>query len=101
MNAKVRHTHHVLAVNDLASAVAYFRDKLGFEFRFAVDGWWFLALGDFRVMLGECKDEVPARAANNHSYFAHVTLADIRPVYADMRARYAEILFPLEAKPYG
>ncbi|MBC8451512.1 MAG: glyoxalase, partial [Planctomycetes bacterium] len=87
MKPKVLHTHHVLAVNDLASAASYFREKLGFEFRFAVEGWQFLSLGDFRVMLGECKDEVPARETNNHSYFAHVMLADVRPVYAEMCAR--------------
>ena len=50
---KVTATHHVLAVNDLEKIESYFLEKLGFSIRFHVDGWSFLSLGRFHVMLGQ------------------------------------------------
>jgi hypothetical protein len=55
---KVVHTRHVLAVKDLAIEAAYYIDKLGFERDFTAPGWEFLSFGDFKVMLGECADEM-------------------------------------------
>lgn len=98
---KVKHTHHVLAVRDLDAAASYFINKLGFERRFTTPGWEFLGLDSFLVMLGHCPDEVPAAKTHNHSYFAHVMLEDIAPVFADMQRRGAEFLFELEEKPWG
>ncbi|BBI50732.1 hypothetical protein HORIV_31530 [Vreelandella olivaria] len=55
----VKATQHVLAVNDIEKTESYFLDKLGFSLRFRVDGWSFLSLGGFHVMLGHCPDELP------------------------------------------
>lgn len=94
-------TRHVLAVTNLAVAAAYYMDKLGFVRDFAVEGWEFLSLGNFKVMLGECPDEVPAEQTGNHSYFAHVIVADIDALYCDYQARGATFLFPVADKPWG
>ena len=71
---QIRSIRHVLAVNDLAGSTEYFVSALGFERDFSMDGWEFLSFGDFRLMLGECSDDVPASETNNHSYFAHVLI---------------------------
>jgi catechol-2,3-dioxygenase len=63
---KVQTSQHVLAVKDLEKSEKYFVNKLGFTIRFRVDGWVFLSLQSFHVMLGHCADEVPAEETNNH-----------------------------------
>jgi hypothetical protein len=60
LHPTVIHTRHVLAVKNLAVSARYFREQLGFKRDFTVEGWEFLSLGNFKVMLGECPDEVPA-----------------------------------------
>ena len=65
----VIHTRHVLAVQDLALSARYYREQLGFTRDFVVEGWEFLSLGGFKVMLGECRDAVPASATGDHSVF--------------------------------
>ena len=54
---KVKATQHVLAVNDLDKSERYFIEKFGFTLRFRADGWSFISLQDFHVMLGHCSDE--------------------------------------------
>ena len=94
-------TRHVLAVKDLKESAGYFIDKLGFKRDFTDDGWEFLSLGSFRVMLGECPDEVPARETNNHSYFAYVEVDNVDSLCGDMKERGAEIIHDLEDKPWA
>ena len=98
---KVVHTRHVLAVKDLAVAAEYFRSKLGFDFDFAAPGWEFLSFGDFKVMLGECSDEMTAEATGNHSWFAHCLVENVDEVYAEFNERGAVILSTIADKPWG
>lgn len=101
MNKKVIQTRHVLAVKDLTVSAAYFKDKLGFDLDFKAPGWEFLSFGDFKVMLGECRDEVTAEATGNHSWFAHALVENVDEVYAEFIDRGAQILSPISAKPWG
>jgi uncharacterized glyoxalase superfamily protein PhnB len=101
LHPTVIHTRHVLAVNDLAVSARYFREQLGFERDFVVDGWEFLSLGSFKVMLGECRDEMPASATGDHSYFAHVLVADVDELYRAYQERGAQFLYPVADKPWG
>lgn len=98
---EVKATQHVLAVKDLEKSENYFLDKLGFSVRFRVDGWSFLSLGSFHVMLGHCPDEVPARDTHEHSYFAYVNCEGIDKIYQDYQQRGAEIFQALSDKPWG
>jgi uncharacterized glyoxalase superfamily protein PhnB len=100
-NRKVVHTRHVLAVKDLKIEAAYYIDKLGFDRDFTAPGWEFLSFGDFKVMLGECSDEMTAEATGNHSWFAHVLLKNVDDVYREFIERGAQILSPIENKPWG
>lgn len=94
-------TRHVLAVHDLAVSAAYYIDKLGFERDFAVDGWEFLSLDGFKIMLGHCPDEASASETNNHSYFAHVIVTDVDELFENFQQRGAAILLAPEDKPWG
>lgn len=98
---KIVHTRHVLAVKDLAVEAAYYIDKLGFDRDFTAPGWEFLAFGDFKVMLGECSDEMTAEATGNHSWYAHVLVANVDEVYQEFVDRGASILSPIANKPWG
>ena len=93
-------TRHVLAVKDLAVEAAYYIDRLGFERDFTAPGWEFLSFGDFKVMLGECADEMTAEATGNHSWYAHVIVENVDDVYAEFIERGADILSEIEDKPW-
>ena len=97
----VVHTRHVLAVKDLAVEAAYFKDKLGFDLDFTAPGWEFLSFGEFKVMLGECADEMTAEATGNHSWFAHALVENVDEVYQEFIDRDATILSPIADKPWG
>jgi uncharacterized glyoxalase superfamily protein PhnB len=101
MDRKVIRTRHVLAVIDLAVEAAYYKDKLGFDLDFTAPGWEFLSFGEFKVMLGECADEMTAGATGNHSWFAHVIVENVDEVYAEFIERGAKILSKIENKPWG
>lgn len=98
---KVLATRHVLAVKSLDYSAAYFIEKLGFTRDFADDGWEFLSLGEFHVMLGECPDDLSASETNNHSYFAYVQVDNVNELCAGMKERGAEIIHDLQDKPWA
>ena len=93
-------TRHVLAVKDLEESSRYFIDVLGFERDFSDDGWEFLSLGSFHVMMGECPADLSARETNNHSYFAYVEVDDVSTLCQEMKERGAEIVHDLKDKPW-
>lgn len=101
MDRKVVHTHHVLAVKDLALSAAYFKETLGFDLNFTAPGWEFLTFGDFKVMLGECPDALWAHETGDHSWFAHALIENVDEVYEELIGRGAEIISKIENKPWG
>jgi uncharacterized glyoxalase superfamily protein PhnB len=98
---KVNQTQHVLAVNDFETAEKYFIEKLGFSVRFRADGWSFLNLDRFYLMVGDCKGEMPARETNNHSYFAYVNCEGIDELYETYQGRGVEFVQTIADKPWG
>lgn len=101
MERKIIQTQHVLAVKNLEVSANYFKEKLGFTLRFTAPGWEFLAFGDFKVMLGECADEMWAHETGNHSWFANVLVENLDEIYEEFQNRGAEILHPIADKPWG
>jgi uncharacterized glyoxalase superfamily protein PhnB len=98
---RVVHTRHVLAVKDLRVEAEYYLEKLGFDRDFTAPGWEFLSFGDFKVMLGECADEMTAEETGNHSWFAHALVENVDEVYQELIDRGAKILSSIENKPWG
>ena len=101
MERKIVHTRHVLAVKDLKVEADYYLDRLGFERDFTAPGWEFLSFGDFKVMLGECADEMTAEETGNHSWYAHVLVEDADSVYQELIDRGAAILSEIRDRPWG
>lgn len=102
MPARILQTRHVLAVQDLAVSARYFQEALGFQRDFAIEGCWeFLSLGDFKVMLGECRDALSASQTGDHAYFAHVLVDDVDALSRAYQGRGARFLFAVEDKPWG
>lgn len=98
---RVVHTRHVLAVKDLNIAAAYFIDKLGFNRDFTAPGWEFLSFGEFKVMLGECPDEMSAEETGNHSWFAHALVENVDEVYQELVERGAKVISMIGTRPWG
>jgi uncharacterized glyoxalase superfamily protein PhnB len=101
MERKVVHTRHVLAVKDLRVESDYYIERLGFDRDFTAPGWEFLSFGDFKVMLGECADEMTAEETGNHSWFAHALVENVDEVYGEFIDRGAKILTPIGDRPWG
>jgi uncharacterized glyoxalase superfamily protein PhnB len=91
----------VLAVRNLAKSVAFYREKLGFNVDFEIDGWAWLSRGQFRLMLGHCPNEVPAREIHNHSLFAYVYVDAIDDLYGEFKERGVYPIGDIADKPWG
>lgn len=101
MDRKVVHTRHVLAVKELKTETDYYLDKLGFERDFTAPGWEFLSFGDFKVMLGECADEMTAGETGDHSWFAHCLVENVDEIYQELVERGAKVLSTIGTRPWG
>jgi uncharacterized glyoxalase superfamily protein PhnB len=98
---KVHKTQHVLAVNDFDQAVNYFKDMLGFTLEQTIGGWAFLHLGDFYLMVGDCRGEMLARQTNNHSLFAYVNCEGIDELYDQYKTKGVVFNQTIANKPWG
>jgi uncharacterized glyoxalase superfamily protein PhnB len=98
---KVKATQHVLAVNDLEKSEQYFIERLGFKLKFRTEGWSFINLQDFHVMLGHCSDEAPAKETNNHSYFAYINCDGIDSLFDEYKDNGVKFTQEISDKPWG
>lgn len=92
----------VLAVRDLSMSTQFYTDVLGFR-RDPVDakGWSFLSRDAFKLMLGECADEVPASEVGNHSWFARVMVEGLDEYFQQVSARGADVISGPADRAYG
>jgi len=92
----------VLAVPDLSTTAAYFRDALGFHLAWPEGGDWQLAArGAVRVMLGHCPDAMLPSALGDHGYFGYLNVDDADALYAEFVSAGALILQPPADRPHG
>ncbi len=100
--ARIANARCVLAVRDLAVSTRYYIDVLGFQ-RDPIDaaGWSFLTRDNFRVMLGECRDALPAGELGDHSYFAYWNIEGVDEFYREVAARGALVTSRPADKPWG
>jgi uncharacterized glyoxalase superfamily protein PhnB len=99
--SNILQNHHVLAVHDARRSAEFYVRVMGFSVVAEPDGWVFVAKDDCMMMLGECPDDMPASQLGCHSYFAYLKVTDADEYYALVKARGAEILSPVEDKPWG
>jgi predicted enzyme related to lactoylglutathione lyase len=92
----------VLAVQDLGRATRFYVDVLGLsEDAIRSPGWSFLSRDHFHLMLGECRDEIPAGATGNHSWYVHLLVDDVDTYHAEVQSRGADIISPPTDRAYG
>ena len=100
--ARITGSRSVLAVRDLGVSTRYFVEVLGFtRDPIEADGWSFLSRDSFRVMLGECRDAIPASELGDHSYFVHWDIAGVDEFYEEVTARGALVTSPPSDQPWG
>jgi predicted enzyme related to lactoylglutathione lyase len=99
---RVLRARSVLAVQDLARASRFYVDVLGFGHdAISAPGWSFLSKDQCFLMLGECRDEMPAAATGNHAWFVHLLVDDVDTYYDDVRARGAAVVNAPTNRAYG
>lgn len=96
-------TRFVIAVPDLQTSAAFYRDVLGFSIETLGDGpgWLVYLSGACTIMAGECPDAIPPADLADHSYFAYLQVDDIQSYYESVRAVGAVIGKPLRDEPWG
>ena len=100
--AQIVNSRCVLAVRDLRVSTSYYVDVLGFsKDPIAAAGWSFLTRDNFRVMLGECKDEKPASELGNHSWFVYWNVDRVDEFYKEIATRGALVTSQPSDKPWG
>jgi uncharacterized glyoxalase superfamily protein PhnB len=93
----------VLAVRNLRASTQFYMDVLGFQRDFGDESgvWSFLSRDSFKVMLGECPDDIPASELGSHSYVAYVTVEGIDALHQEIAGRSAEVDPEPATEPWG
>jgi catechol 2,3-dioxygenase-like lactoylglutathione lyase family enzyme len=91
----------VLAVPDLQTSAAYFRDVLGFRVLWEEAPDWRLVERDgVRVMLGHCPRDLRPAELGSHNWFGYLNVDDVGALYDELTARGA-VCTPPADKLYG
>src|SRR6185436_13703418 len=73
--SRVLGSRSVLAVQDLNISTRFYIEVLGFQLDpVSAKGWSFLSMDSFKLMLGECADEIAATETGNHSWFVRLMI---------------------------
>ncbi len=95
-------TRFVIAVPDLQSSAAFYRDVLGFMIHAISDpGWLFFSSGACTIMAGECPGALHPSKLGDHSYFAYLETADIDVLYETVCAAGTRICKSLRDEAWG
>jgi len=100
--SRVLDSRSVLAVQDLAGSTRFYIEVLGFQLD-PVDakGWSFLSMDSFKLMLGECADEVAATETGNHSWFVRLMIEGLDEYHRVISLRGAEVIAEPADKRWG
>ena len=91
-------------VEDLDRAVAYYRDKLGFELVFTYQSVYAgVSRNGFAIHLKHAEKLVADRAhrKQNEHLDAYITVSGIRGLFSELQMRGAEVIRPLEERPWA
>ena len=91
-------------VVDLDRAIAYYRDKLGFEVDFIYESFYASVSRDgFAIHLKHVDGPPPDRAfrKQNEHLDAYIAVSGIRDLFSELQKRGAEVIKPLEERPWA
>ena len=100
--SRVLDSRSVLAVQDLNISTRFYIEVLGFQLD-PVDakGWSFLSMDSFKLMLGECADEIAASETGNHSWFVRLMIEGLNEYHRVISSRGAEVIAEPADKRWG
>ena len=100
--SRVLDSRSVLAVQDLNISTRFYIEVLGFQLD-PVDakGWSFLSMDSFKLMLGECADEIAATETGNHSWFVRLMIEGLDEYHHVISSRGAEVIAAPADKRWG
>ena len=91
-------------VEDLDRAIAYYRDRLGFEIDFTYESFYASVSRDgFAIHLKHGPNLADDRA-NRKQYEhldAYISVSGIQALFSELQARGAEVVKPLEERPWA
>ena len=99
--AEISFVTFVLAVRDLEVSKTFYREKLGFDEDFSVEGWSFLSRDQCQLRIGHCPDTPPASQCGDHAWFGYLHVSDAQTLHAELKSRGAPILHEIEDKAWG
>ena len=91
-------------VDDLDRAVAYYRDKLGFELDFTYESFYAgVSRNGCAIHLKHAEKLVADRAhrKQNEHLDAYIAVSGIRGLFSELQMRGAEVTRPLEERPWA
>jgi len=91
-------------VDDLDQAVAYYREKLGFELDFEYESFYAsVHVTDAQIHLKHGPKLAAERAPRNQNEHldAYVSVSGIRNLFSELETRGARIIKPLEERPWA
>ncbi len=95
-------TTFVIAVPNLQTSAAFYRDVLGFSIEKTGDPGWLLYIsGACTIMAGECRDAISPAELGDHCYFAYLQVDDIQSYYESVHAAGVVIRKSLRDEPWG
>ena len=99
---KITAARFVIAVPDLQSSAAFYRDVLGFTIHSIPDpGFLFYTSGDCTIVAGECPDAIHPSKLGDHSYFAYSHIDGIDSFYEFVRAADTQICKTIRDEAWG
>src|SRR6185437_5795980 len=91
-------------VDDLERAIAYYCDKLGFELGFKYQDFYAAVSRDGFAIHMKCAPKLPRdredRKQSEH-LDAYISVAGIRELFREMETRGAQVIRPLEQRPWA
>jgi catechol 2,3-dioxygenase-like lactoylglutathione lyase family enzyme len=91
-------------VDDLDRAIAYYRDRLGFELDFTYQSFYAGVSRDGVAIHLKHAPKVLADRAHrrqNEHLDAYISVTGIRGLFSELQTRGAEVIKPLEARPWA
>ncbi|HZP25076.1 MAG TPA: VOC family protein [Terriglobales bacterium] len=91
-------------VDDLDRAIAFYRDKLGFELDFTYESFYAAVSRDGCAIHLKCAPKSSAdraqRKANEH-LDAYISVSNIRDLFRELETRGANVIKPLTQEPWA
>jgi len=102
--SRIRAVAPQFLVDDLVSAVAYYRDKLGFVTDFVYDSFYAGISRDGAPIHLKCAPTTPSDRAHrkrNEHLDAYIDVSGLEALFEELQTRGATIVKPLEQRPWG